>query len=249
MKLEQLQLLHRLTGFIVILYLLLLAITGILLNHAAQLDLDKKFITREWLLRFYAIGPREPPVAYTDAGSWLTLIDDRLYFNERELPLRSAALLGLVKLDEAYVAALPDALLLLTADGDIIEKITALNGLPDAPQKLGKRNAELFIISTPNGSYGNTARIGAWHNVTPGDETWSSPEPLPESLRQRLLSLYRGSGLSMERVLLDLHSGRILGRGRIIIVDMVAALLILSALSGVSMWYKKRKMLIALNKK
>jgi len=42
---------------------------------------------------------------------------------------------------------------------------------------------------------------------------------------------------------MDLHSGRLLGRWKVIIVDIVSLLLILSAVSGVSMWYKKRKML------
>jgi len=37
-----------------------------------------------------------------------------------------------------------------------------------------------------------------------------------------------------------------LGMGKIIVIDIVALLLIISALSGVSMWYKKRKMLARL---
>jgi uncharacterized iron-regulated membrane protein len=53
----------------------------------------------------------------------------------------------------------------------------------------------------------------------------------------------------MERVFQDLHSGRLLGPWRIILVDIVALLLIISALSGAWMWYKKKKIMASLNNK
>lgn len=246
MNLEKFQILHRLTGFTVILFLLFFAATGMLLNHSDQLHMDKRYLDYNWLLWLYSIGPTQQPVAYTADGTWLVRIDNHLYFNERELPLRAESLLGLVKSDGVYIAALPDILLLLNGDGEIIEKITPLNGLPGGLQKLGKLDEELFIIATAKGLYVNHTNLDGWREISAPITSWSMPEQLPEAKLRVLLSLYRGSGLTLERALLDLHSGRLLGRWKIIIVDVVALLLIISALSGVSMWYKKKKLLTGL---
>jgi len=241
MNLEKFQVLHRLTGLTVILFLLFFATTGMLLNHSDQLHMDKRSLDYNWLLRLYSIGPSQSPLAYTVDDAWLARIDDRLYFNERELPLRSESLLGLVRSGGVYIAALPDSLLLMTGEGEIIEKVTPVNGLPEGLQKLGKLDEELFIIATTNGFYANNAELDGWREISAPVTSWSMPEQLPAAKLRAILSLYRGAGLTLERVLLDLHSGRLLGRWKIIIVDVVALLLIISALSGVSMWYKKKK--------
>jgi len=246
MSLEKFQFLHRLTGFLVIFFVLFFAVTGIFLNHADQFDMDRKYIDYNWLLNLYSIGPSQPPVSYAADNIWLTLVDTRIYFNDHELPERATALLGAVKLDGIVIAALPDALLLLTETGQIIEKITPVSGLPDAPQKLGKLDSDLFIIATASGYFASNPDVGEWQEIQADTVNWSTPGQLPEVPLKRIMSLYRGSGLTLERALLDLHSGRLLGMGKIIVIDIVALLLIISALSGVSMWYKKRKMLARL---
>ncbi|MFT5351416.1 MAG: hypothetical protein ACI9MF_002239 [Gammaproteobacteria bacterium] len=55
-----------------------------------------------------------------------------------------------------------------------------------------------------------------------------------------MLSLYRGKGLSLERILLDLHSGRLLGNAGVFIVDLAALFFVFLALSGSWMWLRKR---------
>ena len=221
MSLEKFQLLHRLTGFIVILFLLFFAVTGILLNHADQLDMEKKYIDFNWLLKLYSIGPSQPPVSYAADADWLTRVDARLYFNDQELPVRIGALLGVVKLEGVIIAATPDALLLLTENGEIIETVTPVSGLPIPVQNLGKSDNDLFIIATATGYFANNTDIGAWREIQADTVAWSTPGQLPEAMLERIMALYRGSGLTLERALQDLHSGRLLGRGKIIIIDIV----------------------------
>ena len=243
MNLEKFQILHRLTGFLVILFIVFFAVTGIFLNHSDQLRMDKKQVDFNWLLDLYSITPPQPPVSFTTGNIWVTRIDTRLYFNDQELPERTDALLGIVGIDGVVIAALSDTLLLLTENGEIIEKITPVNGLPAGLQKIGKLDDDMFIIAAADGYYSNHAELGDWQEIQATAINWSVPGPLPEASLQRVMSLYRGSGLTLERILMDLHSGRLLGRWKIIIVDLVSILLILSAVSGVSMWYKKRKMM------
>jgi len=58
-------------------------------------------------------------------------------------------------------------------------------------------------------------------------------------VQRSLLDQYRGSGLSWERLLLDLHSGRLFGSVGVFIIDLAGIALLLIALSGVWVWVTK----------
>jgi hypothetical protein len=79
----------------------------------------------------------------------------------------------------------------------------------------------------------------AWENHEEMAAEFSSAQPLPEQLENILLKLYRGKGLSFERMLLDLHSGRFFGGFGIYFIDLAALCLISLALNGAWMWLKK----------
>jgi hypothetical protein len=63
---------------------------------------------------------------------------------------------------------------------------------------------------------------------------------MPKDLHDKLMILYRGKGLPLERVILDIHSGRILGQAGVLLIDFMAILFLLLAMSGVWMWVKYR---------
>ena len=51
-----------------------------------------------------------------------------------------------------------------------------------------------------------------------------------------LRAQYRGRGLTVERVLADVHSGRIFARAGTLIMDAVAVFMIVLSLSGFVLW-------------
>jgi hypothetical protein len=52
---------------------------------------------------------------------------------------------------------------------------------------------------------------------------------------------YRGRVLTLERLMLDLHSGRLFGLGGTWLMDIVAALLVILAASGMWLWSRSGK--------
>ncbi|MBE9533334.1 MAG: peptidase, partial [Proteobacteria bacterium] len=56
--------LHRGMGAVVALFVLMLAITGVLLNHTSDLELDDSYLTWGWLLDHYGINTVEPDAVY-----------------------------------------------------------------------------------------------------------------------------------------------------------------------------------------
>ncbi len=62
---------------------------------------------------------------------------------------------------------------------------------------------------------------------------WSAPTAPDKAELAELATAWRGRGVTVERLLLDLHSGRILGKTGRLIMDVVAVLLIVLSLSGI----------------
>ncbi|HSN52770.1 MAG TPA: PepSY-associated TM helix domain-containing protein, partial [Woeseiaceae bacterium] len=52
-------------------------------------------------------------------------------------------------------------------------------------------------------------------------------------------TLYRGRGVTVERVLDDLHSGRIFARAGTLVMDAVAVFMIVLSLSGFVLWLQR----------
>jgi len=60
-------------------------------------------------------------------------------------------------------------------------------------------------------------------------------------LKKLLRNHFRGEVLPVERVLLDLHSGRFFGKIGPWLFDIAAALLILLSLTGSWIWLRRRR--------
>ena len=70
---------------------------------------------------------------------------------------------------------------------------------------------------------------------------WTEEYSLSDDEREQLLVAYRGNGLKLERVILDLHSGRIFGQYGIYLMDAAAIALLWLSLSGLWVWNSRRR--------
>ena len=75
-----------------------------------------------------------------------------------------------------------------------------------------------------------------------GEVIWAKKSALPETLRASIAQHYQGEGITLERLLLDVHSGRIAGRLGVYVMDAVAiAMLLLVISGGILAWLRRRK--------
>ena len=56
-------------GLFAIALVIILAITGIMLNHTEAFKLDERYIKASWLLDWYGIKPEDEPVAVTASAA------------------------------------------------------------------------------------------------------------------------------------------------------------------------------------
>lgn len=231
---------HRRIGITAVTFAILLVLSGLLLNHTEHLNLQDIYIKNELLLKWYKIQPKNKIKGFTAAKHWAVQIDNRLYFDQLEISNHVNSLFGMISHNHEFIIALDNKLLLLNADGEIIEKILLHDDLVGNIESIGLSDQREIILATSHGDYLVDPELGKWRQYRPDHAALSISQSIPDKLYQQLLTHYRGKGLTLERVISDIHSGRILGQTGILLVDCLAILLLLLSLSGIWMWYKYR---------
>jgi hypothetical protein len=231
---------HKKIGIVSALFVIFLAISGIALNHSHSFNLNKTFIQSNWLLDIYNIRPDGEAIGFLLNGNRVTQLGGRVYFNESEIARDVEKLFGVIKLDEMLVIAFDGQLMLMTEQGELIEHLTGKEGVPAGMRAIGLSEDNAVIIKAAHGFYQVDLDELEWQEFDHLEAVWSETAAIPTELEQSLLNQYRGTGLSWERVLLDFHSGRILGAWGVYLVDLAAILFVLLAISGIWMWTKLR---------
>lgn len=227
--------LHRYLGLVSALVLLMLAMTGIVLNHTEDLQLDSQMIQSKVVLDWYGIKPPDNLKSYATAHHWLTQINQQIYFDQSTLLENEENLLGVIETDEFVIAAFNNSLYLLSLQGELIEQST-LNSI----EKIGLDKQQRIIIKSSQGNIYSDDALLSWQPHNNEQVIWSKSSQTPDAITEIVKNNFRSSILPLERVLLDLHSGRLFGYIGVIIVDISGIFLIILALSGCAIWVKHK---------
>ncbi len=231
---------HRRVGMTGAVFFVFLITTGLLLNHTGALGLGKRFVETPWLLDLYRISAPAPPVAFSAGEHFVSRLGDRLYLDTKELPERAEHLIGGLKLGDTLLIAVPGKLLVVSPQGELIERIDGADGVPAGMNRIGLTASGQLVIRAAHGDYLADLEKLDWRKSTTADVGWATPVTLSPELHQRLVQAYRGGGLPLERVILDLHSGRIVGQWGVYVVDGAALLFLALVITGLWMWMKQR---------
>ncbi|MBL4821351.1 MAG: PepSY domain-containing protein [Gammaproteobacteria bacterium] len=240
--LRRLLALHRTLGLASALFVMVLAVTGLALQHSARMNLDSSFLRWELWLSWYRIEVPDITVGYVDGNSSIALIGNSVYFNATPVASDVSDLQGFVGVGQMFVAASADSLLLINENAQLVEVLSAVHGIPDSIRALARDPQGSLLINTTAGVFkADLERL----TFEPSDMIsttvdWSSPVQLDSSLISRVRSDYGDTLISWERFMLDLHSGRILGDWGVILMDTMAVFFLLMAGSGVWIWSRRR---------
>ncbi|MEN8107705.1 MAG: PepSY domain-containing protein [Pseudomonadota bacterium] len=238
--LKSLYMWHRWIGLTAAAFVAVLSVTGLLLNHTGELALDSQHVHSPVLLDWYGVQVPDEMRSFTVGQHVVTQVGDSIYWDTTLIPQLSAKLIGAVDFPEFVVAAVEGELLLFTHSGELVERLGGAAGVPAGMQAVGISPRGTLAIHAAHGFYQTDDMFLEWQETDTLEAEWMrAGSPAPE-LRAALEQAYRGTGLSLERVLLDLHSGRILGSGGIYVVDAAAILFLLLAISGIWLWGKRR---------
>jgi hypothetical protein len=231
---------HRWIGIICALLVLWLGATGILLNHGTRLGFDRAYVRSPWLLRAYGISPLAPQLGFPVSGHWIVQAGDQLFLDTRPVTELRGRLIGAAALPSVILAAARDSAVLMTPEGDLVESLGS-ESLP-GPVLAVASSGRYLLIRTADGVYASDGQLlgfarhaGAW----PGEA--GEAQPLPPQIARGIVSAGAGIKLSRERVLTDLHSGRLLGRYGPWVMDLASVGFIFLALTGLWLWWRYRR--------
>ena len=184
----------------------------------------------------------------------ITQIDDQVYFDSAFLRHASRKIIGAIETKQFTVIAFPHIMILLTPEGEIVEQIKIQEFLPHDLNSVARPYNIQAIGTDPKGSiyllgnyrqYVSDDGLLSWKPTDLQSISRSKPVSLPDELKTELSSSYRSRILNFERVLLDLHSGRLFGKSGVYLMDITSILLVFLALSGCLIWiqHKIRKLL------
>ncbi len=226
---------HRYTGLSSALVLLMLAVTGIALNHTDRLKLDSTMIQSSTILDWYGIKSPSELTSYALKKHWIIQSEQQLYFNHSPLLKTENKLRGAIETTDYIAIAFNQSLLLLTLEGEIIEQTQF-----DRLEKIGMNPQQQVIIQANQLIQTSDDDLISWHPYSKQDMSWSNTSTPPSFLAQKIKNAARSTILPLERVILDLHSGRFFGIMGVIIVDLAGLFLIFLALTGCAIWIKHK---------
>ncbi|MCE9677717.1 PepSY domain-containing protein [Shewanella sp. AS1] len=242
---------HRRLGIVSAILVILVSLTGIMINHSHSLGLGAKPVRQAWLLDHYGIKAPEniklfnltPLIAASHGQLW---IDDKLVL-EADNPI-----LAVAQYQQQYLAIDRHHLYLIAKDGQLLERQSQETGLPDKLLSLGLVSHDdktQVWLNSEQGHYLADPELIDWQvDTPPAGLSWLSPldsdsaklTKTQVSAQEQVSLNVRSSYLNWERVLLDLHSGRIFGLSGTLVFDLVALSLIFMAISGFYLWQQTK---------
>lgn len=231
---------HRVLGLASAALVIVLAVTGVLLHHASRFGLDRQPVQSSPWLDWYDITPPAELRSYPVGEHRLSQLGNRIYFDARELLTTEDTLKGAVRAAEIIVLAGREHLWLLDARGALLETLGPEHGLPRDITHIGTRGTQL-ALDTGQGKYLADLEALRWTRTAVAVNHWAQTQMPPQGLRSEIEQAWRARALTVERVLRDVHSGRILGTAGALIMDAAALMLLVLSVTGVWVWWRARQ--------
>ena len=100
---------HRRVGLFALVLVVILAVTGILLNHTERFKLDETYVNNSWLLSWYGIEPENKPVSYlvknTTSRHIISAWNEKLFFADIALTNLEQDIHGAIGAEQFIVVA------------------------------------------------------------------------------------------------------------------------------------------------
>ena len=193
---------HRFLGIVLVIFVLILSVTGTLLQHAEEFKIRQTYASSTFAKNVYGI---EPCVIYSAPieSKWISVCNNNLYFDDYKIVNNIKTLRSVYKEKGNYT---------ILYDG---HKITV------------SEHAEILDLD---------------HTETPKDKKIALTEnTAPKELKRKIEDKSLSKIITYERIIVDLHSGRLFGTFGVTLVDLVTLGLIILSITGTYSWLRWKK--------
>lgn len=233
---------HRLLGILLIAPLLLVCLTGMALNHGIDLNLSDRKISADWIRSHYGMLLEGEPLAYGLEGvSYAALWDGKIFYRS-SIIADSSQLVGAVPLRDGTAVVTASAVHYFGLDGELMETMGPPT-LPSPPIIRAGRNLNLeLILETTTGIFvSDKELIEFTPATTEKDIVWSVPVTSTKQNIATWKTAFSGDGVPLDRIILDIHSGRFFGSIGKWIYDVLAIGVLILSFTGAILYLRTRR--------
>jgi hypothetical protein len=243
---------HRRIGAAAALFVVWIVITGIMLNHGDELTLSQYSLHNSSLAHWYNLNDQLPSHVFVNENHWLGASNNLLVLDGEMLKPQLSSPIGIAQIAIAQMGTAQIAiaqnkqLIAIANQHEII--------LLDAEKKLIDRLNESSLPITPITKIGNGCSGIAISNATQTFSTQDGIEWQPcahtvtysrtqsiNTHQLKQLEILLIPEISLEKLIIDLHTGRFFGSYGAYAVDLVAVCLLLLALSGLWLFFRNSR--------
>lgn len=234
---------HRWLGVIVMLPLIVASITGVVLNHTVDLGLSEKRVTHGAVLKRYGYELAGEPRAFgfgdvVRAGAW----DGHIFFGKNSF-LSGAGLIGVVPLRDGTAVVVANAVHYFGLDGELIETLDETS-LPGAAFGRAGRDGDLrLVLDDGEQLWRADSDLLEFSEFAAGVENVQfSLEVKPtDADRENWRAVFVGEGLPLDRVILDIHSGKFFGPLGKWVWDVIVVGILVLSVTGFVLFFRTRR--------
>ncbi|WOH36928.1 PepSY-associated TM helix domain-containing protein [Thalassotalea fonticola] len=229
---------HRKTGIFAALLLIFLSISGIALNHTEGFKLGHIAITNQWLLQHYGI--KDPSNTRYFQNKQFSVSDGYIFNGDILLQAGSESVIAIGRYSDFYLVLSQNTLALYDDTNALVDQITASDGLPiGIKAMIINTNKSTITLKSQTGYYQSGQNLLDWQKVDFITEpSWIKSDQVSSADIDAAKLRYKSQFLSLERIVLDAHSGRIFGDFMVLFMDIVALATIILSLSGLYIWIR-----------
>lgn len=224
---------HRWLGLSVLLWVLLFAISGLLIEAAPALKLDRSHIQNSWILDRYGVKAPRAVEQWALGEHQLDVWDQGVSIGGQWLPQFSNAtsIAGLANPQHTLAIATKKTLQLYSYGGEFIDSLPSPQG---QIRKVGLSDKSELAVVTDGGLFIASQDLLSWRGGDQESIRWSQ-----RHLDRATVAPRAKHDISWERFLLDIHSGAFFGSIGRWLSRLAAVVMILLALSGFYTWFTR----------
>lgn len=232
---------HRYAGLFTALFVIFITVSGIALNHTDDLALKKQHISSSILLDSYNIQAPSFILQFSSEQRVITQADNFLFINAADVITTEERLIGVAEFDDFLIIALSNALLLIDSSNQLVETLSRIDGVPSNMSSLGVDKSHRVTVLANNQLYRLSNELSLQKVAMDHAINWSTAEHMSERETADISQRYRSNIISLETLLLDIHSGRFFGSYGTLFFDFIGIVLLFLAITGVIIWLKQAR--------
>lgn len=224
---------HRWVGLLAALWILQLISTGLLLQHADDLNLTETYVNSPWILKWYDYG--KSLHAWEVDGDVLYQIDDVIHVNEIQIS-ETDLLVGVEKWQDQWLLATQNSIQWINNSGDVVQKMDDFDGLPTPISQLSLSHGQVVI--SVEGQWYVMSHSGGFEMTELTADPINQSRTISDAEQQQLFPVVLKHKLSYDKVLHGIHAGI---KGSKWLNTLSALALFYLCFSGIYLFFKQPK--------